>query len=68
MSLKYLTPQQVSDRYGGRISPRTLANWRYLGNGPRFVRLGGRIVYALPALEEWERKRTVTSTSEYSAD
>ncbi|MGA4191071.1 helix-turn-helix transcriptional regulator [Ralstonia nicotianae] len=65
MSLKYLTPQQVSDRYAGRISPRTLANWRYLGNGPRFVRIGGRIAYRLEDLEAWETRRTVTCTAEY---
>ncbi|MGA3887658.1 helix-turn-helix domain-containing protein [Ralstonia nicotianae] len=63
----YLTPQEVSQRYGGRISPRTLANWRSAGTGPRFLRLGGRILYALNDLAAWEARRTVTSTSEYSA-
>ena len=61
----YLTPLQVAERYEGRISVRTLANWRSLGNGPRFSRFGGRILYGLESLEEWEEKNTVSHTGEY---
>lgn len=61
----YLTPAQVAERYEGRISVRTLANWRYQGNGPAFSRLGGRVLYPEDKLLEWEAKRTVSSTSEY---
>jgi len=28
-----------------RISHRTLERWRWLGIGPRYVKLGGRVVY-----------------------
>lgn len=63
----YLTPAQVTERFGGQLSVRTLANWRSSGNGgPPFVKLGGKILYPLSRLSEWESKRTVTSTSEYS--
>ena len=65
MSVKFLTAQELSDRYGGRISPRTLSNWRWAGTGPAFVKAGGKILYRLEAIEEWERKRTVSSTSQY---
>lgn len=65
MSTKYLTPTEVSERFGNRISVRTLANWRYLGTGPKFTRLGGRILYPIETLDDWERNRTVGSTSEY---
>jgi hypothetical protein len=61
----YLTPDQVAARYEGRISVRTLANWRFLGNGPAFSRLGGRVLYPEDKLLEWEAKNTVNSTSEY---
>ena len=61
----YLTPNQVAVRYEGRISVRTLANWRYLGNGPVFTRIGGRILYDLLMLEHWEQKNTVSHTGEY---
>lgn len=61
----YLTPAQVAERYEGRISVRTLGNWRYLGNGPAFCRVGGRILYPEDKLIEWESRNTVSSTSEY---
>lgn len=61
----YLTPEQVSQRLAGRISVRTLANWRCLGTGPRFTRIGGRILYSMRAVEDWEAHNTVSSTSEY---
>lgn len=63
--MRYLTPAQVAERYSGRVSVRTLANWRWSGTGPKFLKLGGRVVYALPDLEAWEARRTVASTSEY---
>lgn len=65
MSVKFLTAQELSDRYGGRISARTLSNWRWAGTGPKFLKLGGRVVYPLRDLEAWEARRTVVSTSEY---
>lgn len=61
----YLTPAQVAERYEGRISVRTLSNWRWAGTGPRFLRCGGRILYELDALEVWEAKNTVSHTGEY---
>ena len=64
-AITYLTPQQLADRYGGRISVRTLANWRCYGNGPKFTRIGGRILYELSELLVWEAKNTVSHTSEY---
>lgn len=61
----YLTPAQLSDRFGGRITVRTLANWRWSGSGPKFTRIGGRILYPRKDLEEWEERRTVEHTSQY---
>jgi hypothetical protein len=56
--MKYLTPQQVMDRYQGRIALQTLANWRYQGIGPQYVKLGGKVLYPVEALIEWERERS----------
>lgn len=47
------------------MTVRTLANWRWAGNGPKFTRIGGRILYDLSELVQWEDKRTVEHTSEY---
>jgi hypothetical protein len=66
MSKQYLTPEELSARYGGRISVRTLSNWRSgAGCGPKFCRIGGRVLYPLNEVENWEDKRTVQNTAEY---
>ena len=62
---RYLTPREVSLRYGGSISVGTLANWRAAGISPPYIKLGGRIVYDERELEEWEQKRTATGTFQY---
>jgi len=62
---RYLTPREVSLRYGGIISVGTLANWRTAGISPPYIKLGGRIVYEEDALIEWERKRTSVGTFQY---
>lgn len=61
----YLTPEQVSARYQGKIAVRTLANWRCLGIGPRYSKIGGAILYPLDELVKWERDRRSQSTSTY---
>ncbi len=62
---EYLTPCEVVARYEGKISVRTLANWRSSGVSPPFVKVGGRILYRRTDLLEWERRRTVDSTAKY---
>jgi len=61
----YLTPEELSARYHGRIAIRTLANWRCTGNGPKFTKIGGRILYLMSEVLAWEKARTVESTSNY---
>src|SRR5262245_7361480 len=39
-----------------RTKPGTLANWRSLGKGPRYVRAGGRILYRKADLDRWLEK------------
>jgi len=62
---KFLTPKELSDRWGGRITTRTLANWRSTQSGPLFVKIGGGILYRITDVEEYEKRNTVTSTSQY---
>lgn len=61
----YLTPDELSKRYRGRVAVRTLANWRCLGVGPRFSKIGGRILYALTDIQDWESRCTAESTAGY---
>ena len=37
---------------------------RVLGTGPRFAKLGGRVVYKIEDLDSWVESRMVNSTSE----
>ncbi|MEV7125887.1 helix-turn-helix domain-containing protein [Streptomyces sp. NPDC093260] len=43
------------------VSPKTLANWRASGTGPRYTKLspgrGGRIRYPLSAVTDWLAER-----------
>ena len=38
-----------------RISPRTLERWRWLREGPRYLKLGGRVLYRVSDIEEFEQ-------------
>lgn len=62
---KFLTPAELSARWGGRITVRTLANWRSQGAGPPFTKVGGSILYPVDRLLDWEGRNTVSSTSQY---
>jgi predicted site-specific integrase-resolvase len=44
-------PQEAARFLG--FSAKTLANWRYEGKGPKWVRRGGRIFYEYAALKAW---------------
>jgi hypothetical protein len=46
------------------MSPRTLERWRWTGEGPRFLKLGGRIVYREDDIEAYEAERLHASTTE----
>ena len=63
----YLTPDELSRRLRGAISVRTLANWRTQGQGPKYTKAGGRILYPLAEVMRWEQARTVSGTDGYRA-
>jgi len=46
-----MTPLDVS-RYLG-VPPGTLANWRYLGRGPAFLRVGRHVRYRTADVAAW---------------
>lgn len=59
MNDEYLTPVELVARYKGAITIRTLANWRSSGDGPAYTKVGGRVLYAVAAVIQWERARTL---------
>ncbi len=55
---RYITPIELERRWRERVNVRTLANWRSSGQGPEFVKIGGRVLYCIENVEEWEARRT----------
>ncbi|MDN5658548.1 MULTISPECIES: helix-turn-helix transcriptional regulator [Micrococcales] len=46
-----MTANDVADVLG--LSAGTLANWRSLGMGPTYVKLGGRVRYRVSGVNSW---------------
>jgi predicted site-specific integrase-resolvase len=60
MSTSHLDQKQLAARWG--VSTRTLESWRWRGEGPVFLKLGGRVVYRLEDIERYEAERLHTNT------
>jgi hypothetical protein len=52
MAIQHINQVELSRRW--RLSPRTLERWRYKGTGPKFLKVGGRVVYRLKDVEAYE--------------
>jgi len=58
---EYLTQAALADRWN--ISPRTLERWRWLGQGPQYLKVGGQVRYRLADVEAYERNQLRASTA-----
>ena len=54
-SIRHLHQNEVAHRWG--LSPRTLERWRWLGQGPIYLKLGGIVVYRLEDIEAFEAQQ-----------
>lgn len=63
--MNLLDPPAAAQRLG--LVAGTLANWRFRGIGPRFVRVNRQIRYDPRDLDAWVDERKVNSTSEAMA-
>lgn len=61
MSTRHLSQVELAQRW--TISPRTLERWRWTGEGPVFLKLGGRVVYRLQDVEAYELDNRCASTA-----
>ena len=59
----YQTSKEAADYL--RRHEVTLARWRTTGEGPRFIKRGGRIYYRTQDLDAWMTEGEARSTSEY---
>ena len=50
--VKHLNQIELSRRWS--LSPRTLERWRWLKQGPDYLKVGGRVVYRLEDIELFE--------------
>lgn len=58
-----LLPDTIAAEIIGK-HPRTLANWRVAGIGPRYVRVGRSAFYRQSDLDAWVEAHVYQSTSE----
>lgn len=59
----YLSTRAAANRLS--IGASTLKKLRVNGGGPAFHRIGRRVVYSTDLLDEWAKRATFESTSEY---
>lgn len=62
MIIKHLSQHELARRWA--ISPRTLERWRWTGEGPRYLKLNGRIVYRETDVDTFEANRLCDSTKD----
>lgn len=70
MQSRHLNQIELSRRWN--ISHRTLERWRSIGEGPAFLKLGGRVLYRREDVEAFEdaqlrRSKIVTQAVERHA-
>ena len=56
-----MTQEQLADRW--QISPRTLEQWRWLGKGPIFLKIGVRVLYREEDIDAFEAAQLCQNTS-----
>jgi hypothetical protein len=59
--MERLTEQQLAKRW--QMSVRTLQNWRWQGRGPRYLKIGARVLYPLEEVEAHEAGHLHVNTS-----
>jgi hypothetical protein len=57
----FLTPKALAERWN--IKESTLANWRWNGHTPTYLKLGNRVLYKIEDIERFELSKQRHSTS-----
>ena len=58
---RHLNQIELSRRWS--VSPRTLERWRWLRQGPAYLKIGGRVVYRLDDVEAYEAEQRRTAAA-----
>ena len=56
-----ITQDELAERW--HLSPRTLEQWRWLGKGPRFLKIGARVLYDESEIARYEAGSLCQNTS-----
>ena len=59
---QFLSTEELSQLWN--VSTNTLRKWRWEGKGPRFVKLGQRVVYRHADIEAYAENNLFASTTE----
>jgi hypothetical protein len=62
MTAPHLRPNELAARW--HISWKTLARWRWTGDGPRFLKVSGKVLYRLEDIEAYEAAHVRSRTDE----
>ncbi|MDA8139434.1 MAG: helix-turn-helix domain-containing protein [Desulfobacteraceae bacterium] len=54
---KRYSTKEAASRLG--LRPQTLANWRFQGRGPRYLKIGAKPIYREEDLEDYENAHLV---------
>jgi excisionase family DNA binding protein len=60
---EYLTPKEAAPLIN--VSLRTLELWRSNHYGPRYIKVGRKILYSRAVIDQWLMDKSYGSTSEY---
>lgn len=63
MNDNLMTPEQLATRWS--VPTKTLGQWRWSGRGPKFLKLGKRIMYRMEDIHEFEKETRFQNTSQY---
>jgi len=61
MNTSLLTPDSLANRWN--ITSTTLSQWRWNGRGPRYIKLGSRVMYRAQDIEHFESLQLRQNTS-----
>ena len=58
---RFMTPEELCEFLKGRVTIKTLCQWRYLRRGPRFVKVGRNVLYPTDGVMEWLRENEINT-------
>lgn len=64
----YLTPSELAERWRNVVSLSTLDNWRSQQRGPRWFKAGGRVLYPVNEVIQFEQRNMRGFQSKTTAD